>query len=34
MGVLVLIVVGLALSIFLLRHTEHSEPRPSYEPQP
>ncbi|HVM35868.1 MAG TPA: phosphate-starvation-inducible PsiE family protein, partial [Actinomycetota bacterium] len=33
MGVLVAIVVGLAASIFMLRHTEHSEPRPSYEPE-
>lgn len=33
MGVLVAVVVGLAASIFMLRHTEHSEPRPSYEPE-
>lgn len=33
MGILVAVVVGLSLSIFMLRHTTHSEPRPSYEPE-
>ena len=32
MGVLVAVVVGLVLGIFMLRHTEHSEPRPTHEP--
>ena len=32
MGVLVAVVVGLVLGIFMLRHTEHSEPRPQHEP--
>jgi uncharacterized membrane protein (DUF373 family) len=34
MGVLTGAVVALALAIWLLRHTDHSEPRPSYEPEP
>ena len=33
MGVLTAAVVALALAIWLLRHTEHSEPRPAYEPE-
>jgi uncharacterized membrane protein (DUF373 family) len=33
-GVLTAAIVLLALSIFLLRHTTRSEPRPDYEPRP
>jgi uncharacterized membrane protein (DUF373 family) len=33
LGVLTGVVVALGLTIFLLRHTSRSEPRPSYEPQ-
>ncbi|HEU4488621.1 MAG TPA: phosphate-starvation-inducible PsiE family protein [Actinomycetota bacterium] len=33
-GVLTAAIVLLSLSIFLLRHTERSEPRPDYEPRP
>lgn len=32
MGVLTGAVLALGLTIFLLRHTEHSEPRPGHEP--
>ncbi len=32
MGVLAGVIVGLVLGIFMLRHTEHSEPRPQHEP--
>ena len=31
-GVLTGVIVGLVLGIFMLRHTEHSEPRPRHEP--
>ena len=31
-GVLTGVIVGLVLGIFMLRHTEHSEPRPTHEP--
>lgn len=31
-GVLTGVVVGLVLGIFMLRHTDHSEPRPQHEP--
>jgi uncharacterized membrane protein (DUF373 family) len=33
MGVLMGAVIALALAIFLLRQTTHSEPRPAYEPE-
>lgn len=33
-GVLTVAIVLLSLSIFLLRHTTRSEPRPDYEPKP
>jgi uncharacterized membrane protein (DUF373 family) len=33
-GILTAAIVLLALSIFLLRHTTRSEPRPDYEPKP
>jgi uncharacterized membrane protein (DUF373 family) len=33
-GVLTVAIVLLTLSIFLLRHTDRSEPRPDYEPRP
>jgi hypothetical protein len=33
-GVLTAAIVLLSLSIFLLRHTTRSEPRPDYEPKP
>ena len=32
-GILTGTLIGLGLVIFLLRHTTHSEPRPSYEPR-
>lgn len=32
MGVLTAVVFALGATIFLLRHTEHSEPRPGHEP--
>lgn len=32
MGILVAAILGLGATIFLLRHTEHSEPRPAHEP--
>jgi hypothetical protein len=31
MGILIGVVVGLGVTIFLLRHTTHTEPRPAYE---
>ena len=31
-GILTGVIVGLVLGIFMLRHTEHSEPRPTHEP--
>ena len=33
-GVLTVAIALLSLSIFLLRHTDRSEPRPDYEPRP
>jgi uncharacterized membrane protein (DUF373 family) len=33
MAVLTAVVVALAAAIWLLRHTDHSEPRPAYEPE-
>jgi hypothetical protein len=32
MGILIGGILGLGAAIFLLRHTEHSEPRPAHEP--
>jgi uncharacterized membrane protein (DUF373 family) len=34
MAALVLAVVGLGLTIYLVRHTQHTEPRPSHAPDP
>jgi uncharacterized membrane protein (DUF373 family) len=34
LGVLVVAVLGLGLTIFLVRHTYRTEPRPSHAPQP
>ena len=31
-GVLTAVILGLTLGIFMLRHTEHSEPKPQHEP--
>jgi uncharacterized membrane protein (DUF373 family) len=33
MGILIGVVVGLGVTIFLLRHTTHTEPRPAHEPE-
>lgn len=33
LGILMGAVVGLGITIFLVRHTEHSEPRPAHEPE-
>jgi uncharacterized membrane protein (DUF373 family) len=33
MGILIGGILGLGAAIFLLRHTEHSEPRPAHEPE-
>lgn len=32
MGILIGVILALGVTIFLLRHTEHPEPRPSHEP--
>lgn len=32
LGILIGAVVGLGITIYLVRHTEHSEPRPAHEP--
>lgn len=32
LGVLTAVILGLTLGIFMLRHTEHSEPKPRHEP--
>jgi uncharacterized membrane protein (DUF373 family) len=34
MGILVGVVIALAFAIFLVRHTEHTEPVPAHEPDP
>ena len=31
-GILTGVILGLTLGIFMLRHTEHSEPKPQHEP--
>jgi uncharacterized membrane protein (DUF373 family) len=33
LGILIGVVVGLGVTVFLLRHTEHTEPRPAHEPE-